>query len=73
MGGNHRGKTCPSPDYAKGFTAHVTITVYTTAWKIMPAKGYKCDRRTLFVSEAAQYTYDWNGQTIITILSVGKK
>ena len=47
MGGNHSGKTCLSPDYAKGFTAHVTITVYTTAWKIMPAKGYKCDQRTI--------------------------
>ena len=47
MGGNHSGKTCPSPDYAKGFTAQLTITVYTTAWKIMPAKGYKCDRRTI--------------------------
>ena len=28
--------------------------------------------RTLFVSKVAQYTKDWNGQTIITILSVGK-
>ena len=76
MGGNHSGKTCPSPDYAKGFTAHVTnYSIYHCL------ENNACKRlqmwpkdhwRTSFVSEAAQYTHDWNGQTIITILSVGK-
>jgi len=78
MGGNHRGKKCSSPEYAKGFTAHVTITVYTTAWKLMAAQGYKCDHMSigghyLWRKQHSIYIYDWNGQTIITILSVGKK